>query len=101
MNIFSQYNKITWKVVRWYAEHDAGRWIPMWELLIKELEEHPLSNFLDGIYYIRRNHNKYGAQHVEKKLRHTMREAVTLANKRKKRGNWRKCIDDIFNDIQV
>lgn len=57
MNIYSRHNQLTWKVVRWYAEHSTSRFTPMWELVINDVEENPSHNFIDGINYVKCYHN--------------------------------------------
>lgn len=100
MNIYSRDNPVAWKLVKWRAKYRAGKFPYLWQGILDLLKSNRTFNFLDCIKLVNVYANRRD-DYLQSTFRKAMREAITLANKRKRAGYYGNDIDAIFKDIEV
>lgn len=87
MNIYSRDNPLAWKVVKWYANYNAGDYVYLWQTVLDLLESNPTFDFMDCIE-LANAYNNCTNNYLQSTFRNVMREAITTANRRKRAGYW-------------
>lgn len=100
MNIYSRDNPVAWKLVEWYVEYHVGDFSYLWARVLDLLKSHRTFDFMDCIE-LANVYNNCTNNYLQSTFRRAMREAITIANKRKRAGYYANDIDEIFKDIEV
>lgn len=100
MNIYSRDNTVAWKLVEWYVKYHVGEFPYLWKGILDLLQSNRTFNFMDCIKLVNIYANRRD-DYLQSTFRKAMREAITLANKRKRAGYYTNDIDEIFKDIEV